>query len=56
MVYKTILGIVPSLQATGLLARNVEFARKGKGAIKTGIRSLVSIPLISKTASLIAGL
>lgn len=56
MAYRTILGIVPSLQAIGLLGRNLEFAKKGKGIIKTGITSLMGIPLISKTANLITGL
>jgi len=56
MSYKTILSNVPSLQALGLLGRNISFAKKGKGAIKAGITSLVGIPLISKTADLIKSL
>ncbi len=53
MAFRTILGIVPSLQAIGLLGRS---AKKGKGVIKTGVTALVAIPLISKTADLIKGL
>lgn len=56
MSYKAILGIVPSLQATGLLGRNMSFAKKGKGAVKTAVTIFVGLPLISKTADLIRGL
>ena len=56
MSYKAILSAIPTFQSVGLLGRNIQFAKKGKGAIKAGITSLVSIPLISKTADLIRGL
>ncbi len=63
---KTITGIVPGLMATSLLAYNVgalDFGlnpKKGKKRvnhtkriIKTGVTTLVAIPLIGATASMI---
>ena len=56
MAYKTIMGLVPTLEATELLGINIGFARKGKGLVKTAATNLMGIPLIGKTASMIAGL
>ncbi len=56
MSYKGILSAVPSLQSIGLLGGSIKFAKKGKGAIKAGVTTLVGLPLISKTADLIRGM
>ena len=56
MIYKSILGLVPSFQAIGLLSRNIQFAKQGKGVVKTALSSFIGIPLLSKTADLIKGL
>jgi len=56
MVYRTILGTVPTLQATGLLGMSISSARKGKGLVKTAVTSFIGIPLIGRTATLIKGL
>jgi len=60
---KNILGIVPGLQATALVAENLKMfkmPKKGKPAklgpkkiIKTGVTNLLGIGLIGPTASMI---
>ena len=63
---KTILGIVPGLQATALVAHNVKFVKdsmkpskkpmKPTKIIKVGVTNLLGIGLIKPTASMISAL
>lgn len=57
---KTILGIVPGLQATALLGENLKLMKnKGKGKftpkkfVKTGVTNLVGIGMIGATSKAI---
>lgn len=57
-VEKSILGIVPGLQATALVGENLKlFSPKkrvsSKRIVKTGVKNILGIGLITPTASMI---
>ena len=62
---KTILGVVPGLQATALLGHNIKFVKQSmkpnkrmspKKIVKVGVTNLVGISLMKPTASMINSL
>lgn len=57
-----ILKIIPGLQATALLGKNIKFAKDShkfkpkkftKGIIKTGVENIVGISLLNPTSTII---
>lgn len=54
---KSILGIVPGLQATALVGENLKLVKNKKAKptkfLKTGVKNLVGIGMITPTAQMI---
>lgn len=55
MVYKSIMGIVPGLQATALLGPNIKLMKKptSKNFIKTATTNFMGIGMIGATSDMI---
>jgi len=59
MSYKTIAGLIPTIQAASLVAENVKVAKKKpktKDMVNLGLKNIVGIEVIKIESNLIAGL
>jgi len=57
MAYKTIIGIVPTIQAAALAQDNAKMLKKKKkNLMKQGVKNIVGVNLIKIQSDMIAGL
>ena len=60
MTYKSIAGVIPTVQAAWLLEDNIDFAKKkkkkAKGFTKQAVKNIVGVSLIGATSKIVSDL